>query len=139
RFAVHLERHGLVELEMRAAVERQEFLPFDFELDRHDRSGLLAVNLEPLFSIAADFADFGILEDGSVEFRRLFGLRIEPQSRRELSWRELHDPLLSRPSSALPRRPLSARPRESGDPVLVLDSRFRGNERSLAVRSESLP
>src|SRR5215469_8325452 len=27
RFAVNLERHGLVELEMRAAVERQEFLP----------------------------------------------------------------------------------------------------------------
>src|SRR5262245_3792974 len=82
---------------MRAAVERQEFLPFDFELHGHDSSGLLAVNLESLFSIAADFSDLGILEHGSVKFRRLFGLRIEPQARRDFFRRELHDLLLSRP------------------------------------------
>src|SRR5262249_47568369 len=96
RVAVNLERHRLVELEMRAAVQRQEFLPFDFELHGHDRSGLLAVNLESLFSIAADFSDRGILEHGSVKFRRLFGLRIEPEAGRDLSRRHLHDLLLSR-------------------------------------------
>src|SRR5258708_6440608 len=98
RFAVDLERHRLVELEMRAAVERQEFLPFELELHGHHRSRLLAVNLESLFSIAADFPDFGILEDGSVKFRRLLGLRVEPQARRDLLCRELHDLLLPRPS-----------------------------------------
>src|SRR5215813_7667344 len=70
--------HGLVELEMRPAVESQEFLPFHLELHRHDRSGLLAVNLESLFSITADFPDLGVFEDGSIKFRRFFGLRIEP-------------------------------------------------------------
>src|SRR5262249_62023666 len=76
----HLERPGLVELAMRAAVQGQEFLPFDFELHGHDRSGLLAVNLESLLSIAAAFSDLGILENGRVKFRRLLGLRIEPQA-----------------------------------------------------------
>src|SRR5262249_16961933 len=89
-----LERHRLVELEMRAAVQRQEFLPFDFELHGHDRSGLLAVNLEFLFSIAADFSDLGILENGRVKFRRLLGLRIEPQAGRDLFCCQLHDLLL---------------------------------------------
>src|SRR5499427_7753100 len=97
RFTGHLERHRLVELEMRAAVERQEVLPFDFELHGHHRSRLLAVNLEALFAIAADLSDFGILEDGSIKFCRLFGLRIEPQAGRDLFCRELHDLLLSRP------------------------------------------
>src|SRR5262249_27936426 len=96
-FAVNLEGYGLVELEMRPAVQRQEFLPFDLELHGHDRSGLLAVNLESLFSIAADFSDLGVLEDGSIKFRRLFGLRIEPQAGRDLFCRELHDLLLPRP------------------------------------------
>src|SRR6516165_10086336 len=82
---------------MRPAVQRQEFLPFDLELHGHDRSGLLAVNLESLFSIAADLSDFGILEDGSVKFRRLLGLRIEPQAGRDFLRRYLHDLLLSRP------------------------------------------
>src|SRR5262245_63488863 len=82
---------------MRAAVQRQEFLPFDFELHGHDRSGLLAVNLESLFSIAADFSDLGILEHGSIKLRRLFGLRIESQAGRDLFCREFHDLLLSRP------------------------------------------
>src|SRR5262249_28666266 len=97
RFTGHLERHGLVELEMRAAVQRQEFLPFDLELHGHDRSGLLAVNLETLFSIAADLSDLGILEHGSVKLRRLLGLGIEPQAGRDLFCREFHDLLLSRP------------------------------------------
>src|SRR5262249_39861992 len=96
RFTGHLERHRLVELEMRAAVERQEFLPFDFELHGHHRSRLLAVNLESLFSIAADFSDLGVLEDGSIKFCRLFGLRIEPQAGRDLLCGELHDLLLPR-------------------------------------------
>src|SRR5262249_29747118 len=126
----------------------QEFLPFDLELHGHDRSGLLAVNLESLFSIAADFSDLGILEHGSIKLRRLFGLRIEPQAGRDLFCREFHDLLLSRPFRSTSTRygirlhsshPLSARPRESGDPASVLDSRFRGNERSLALRSECLP
>src|SRR5262249_2295879 len=78
-------------------VQRQEFLPFDFELHGHDRSGLLAVNLESLFSVAADFSDLGILEHGSIKLRRLFGLRIEPQAGRDLFCRHLHDVLLSRP------------------------------------------
>jgi hypothetical protein len=52
------------------------------------------VNLESLFSIAADFSDLGILEHGSVKFRRLFGLRIKPQAGRDLFRRHLHDLLL---------------------------------------------
>src|SRR5262249_61054961 len=92
-----LERHRLVELEMRAAVQRQEFLPFDFELHGHDRYRLPAVTLESLSSIAADFSDLGILENGRVKFRRLLGLRIEPQAGRDLFCCQLHDLLLSRP------------------------------------------
>src|SRR6516162_4387784 len=132
RFAVHLERHRLVELEMRAAVQRQEFLPFELELHGHDRPRLLAVNLESLFSIAADLADLRILEHGSVKFRRLFGLRVEPQAGRDLLCREIHDLLLPRYF-----RLTSTQDGHSSQPS-VLDSRVRGNERNSAVRSEYL-
>src|SRR6266550_8347281 len=95
-FTVHLKRYRLVELELRAAVERQEFLPCDFELHGHDGSRLLAVDLETLFSVAADLSDLGILEDGRVEFRRLLRLGVEPQAWRDLLHGHRHDRLLSR-------------------------------------------
>src|SRR5262245_20681746 len=129
---------------MRAAVQRQEFLPFDFELHGHDRSRLLAVNLESLFSIAADLADLGILEHGSVKFRRLFGLRIEPQAGRNLFCRELHDLLLyvifvwprfemvfiyAQPSA--PGSPLEFTPAKAG-------ARMNGVSRAVAVSALKL-
>jgi hypothetical protein len=94
RFTVDLERYRLVELEMRATIKGDEFLPIDFKLHGHDRSRLLPVNLESLFSVAADFSDLGIPENGGVKFRRFFGLSIEPQAGRDLLCRHLHDLLL---------------------------------------------
>src|SRR5262249_12605626 len=84
RFAMNLERHRFVELELGTAVERQELLPFDFELRGHDRPRLLPVDLESLFSVAADFSDLGVLEDRRIKFRGVFSLRIEPQAGRNL-------------------------------------------------------
>jgi hypothetical protein len=81
---------------LRAAIERQELLPGDLEGDGHDRSRFFAVYLDSLFSIAADLSDFGVLEDGGVEFGRLLGLRIEPQAGRDPMCCHRHDLLLSR-------------------------------------------
>src|SRR5262245_13381377 len=121
--AGNLERHRLIELEVRAAVEGDEFLPFDFELHGHHRARLFPVNLESLFSVAADLSDLGTLEDGRVKFRRLFGLGIKPQAGRDPLCRHLHDsPLCS--CSARNRRGMPRASALSGDNRLVL-RRFR--------------
>jgi hypothetical protein len=79
RFAVDLKRDRLVELELRAAVERHELLSLDLELYGHDRSRGLAVDLMSRLSIAIDASDLGVLEDRDVEIRRRLGLVVEPQ------------------------------------------------------------
>src|SRR5262249_44248493 len=78
--AVDLERDGLAELEVRAAVEGHEPLALDLELHGHDRSSRPAVDLEALLAVAADAEDLGVLEDGHVELRGLLGLAVEPQA-----------------------------------------------------------
>jgi hypothetical protein len=70
-------------------------LPFDFELDGHDRPSLSSVNLIPFFSIVTGSQNPGILENRDISICRLLGLGIEPQARRDLSGGELHGLLLS--------------------------------------------
>lgn len=79
RPAVHHERHGLAELEDRAAVQRREFLSVEPEGNGHHRSLWSSGRLRPFVFIACDPQDFGMLEAGDVKFRRRFGLVLEPQ------------------------------------------------------------
>src|ERR1700720_1175692 len=67
--AVDEERYCRREGEMRAAVEREELLPFELEDHGHRRPFRAGVHL----------GDLRILEDGRVELRRLFGPAVEPQ------------------------------------------------------------
>ena len=78
------ERYGRSELEQRPAVDRDELVPLDLELDGHDRAFGKAVDLETRLAGADDVADPGILEDGGVRLRRLFGLAVEPEVRNDL-------------------------------------------------------
>ena len=96
RLAMHLERDGLVELELRSAVQAHEALPFDLELDGHDRARLAPVDLMPLLAVAADPQDPGVPEDGHIGVRRLLGLGVEPQARRDPLCRDRHGLLLCR-------------------------------------------
>jgi hypothetical protein len=57
-----LERDRLVELELRAAIEADELLAFDFELDGHDGSRRLAVDLLSFLSVAANLDDLEFLK-----------------------------------------------------------------------------
>src|SRR4029077_12185156 len=82
--AGNLERDRLVELEMRAAVERGKGLAVDLKLDNHDGTGFLAVHLTARLAVTADVLDARVLEHRDIEIRRLLGLRIEPQARRDL-------------------------------------------------------
>jgi hypothetical protein len=71
------------EFEIRSAVECEEFLPRELELDGHHRSRRPAVHVMPGFAVVADPAELGILEHGDVKRRRRVGLRVEPQERRD--------------------------------------------------------
>src|SRR5574341_736663 len=73
RLAGNLEGDRLVESELRAAVERDEFLPLELEGDHHDRARLLAMDLLPCVHVAADLVDLRVLEDRAIEFRRILG------------------------------------------------------------------
>ena len=94
RVAEHLERHRLVELELRAAVERQELLALELELDGHHRAGRLAVDLLACVAVAADPSDLGILEDRDVVLGRGLAFVVEPQARHDLLFGNRHPVLL---------------------------------------------
>ena len=84
RVAHDLQRDGLVEFEHRAAVERGEGLPAELEFHGHDHSRGSFVDFVARFSVPHGVDDPGIVEDGGVELRRLFGLCVEPQTWRDL-------------------------------------------------------
>src|SRR3569832_2672424 len=66
RLAMHLERDGLVELEYRTAVQRDELLSFQLEFGGHDLACRLCMDLEPFGSIAGDVSQSRMLEDGDI-------------------------------------------------------------------------
>src|SRR6202008_3784496 len=92
--ATDLQRDRLAEFEVRTAIQGAECLSLDFEFNDHDRTGRLVMDLLPGLGVAADLAYFGILEDRTIEFRRFFGLGIEPQAGRDLLLGDRHDVLL---------------------------------------------
>jgi hypothetical protein len=59
--AIDLEGDGFVECELRAAIERDEFLARQLEVHGHDRSGLLAVDVLAFVGIARDREDLRVL------------------------------------------------------------------------------
>src|SRR2546425_874229 len=83
--AVDGERDRLGELEVRAAIQRDESLPIELELHGHDAAG----GAGPRFAIAAHADDLGVLEDRHVVLGGLLGLRVEPQERGDLRHRVL--------------------------------------------------
>src|SRR5262245_46905406 len=89
--AIDLERDGLVEGELRSAIEGREFLSRDLEVDPHHRGRLLAVNVLALVWIACDPDDLLVLEHRDVERRGLLGLSVEPQAWCDLLRDDLHD------------------------------------------------
>src|SRR5262249_53893375 len=84
RLARDLEGNRLIELELRAAVKRDEFLPLEPEGDHHHRARLLAVDLLTGIDVAADLVDLRVLEDRAIELRRVLGFGVEPQAGRDL-------------------------------------------------------
>ena len=75
--AVDLERDGLAERELGAAVDADEPLSVELELHGHDRARLA----RPGLGVVGDADDARVLEDGGVEVRGLLGLGVEPQAR----------------------------------------------------------
>src|SRR5260370_38625674 len=80
RLAIHGERYGRRKGELRSAVETAEFLAVELERDDHYR----ALRPRPLFAVAADADDIGILDNRAIKSIRLFGLSSQP-----LEWRVL--------------------------------------------------
>jgi len=91
RLAHDLERDRLAELELRAAVEAKEFLPFEFELNRHHGARLPA---KAFLAIAGGAKDARVLEDRHVEIGGRLGFLVEPQARHDLLRLQSHDGLL---------------------------------------------
>src|SRR5262249_44492129 len=83
RVAQNLERDRLGELEERSAVEGEKLQAVDLKSDGHDRSGVLAVDILSLPSIAADLSQLCVGKDRNVVVGCHFGLGIEPQARRD--------------------------------------------------------
>src|SRR5207237_5178255 len=75
RLAVHEKRYGGRESEHWTTVERREFSSGQFKCRGHDRS----FRSRARFSIAHHVHDLGVLKNGGVKIRRLFGFAIEPQ------------------------------------------------------------
>src|SRR2546427_13246476 len=69
------ERYGLRELELRPAVQGDEFLPVQLEHRDHDR----ALRPGPRVSVADDLSLFRIPENSDIEIHRLLGPAVEPQ------------------------------------------------------------
>src|SRR5262249_32448370 len=93
--AVDLEGNRLTEFELRAAVQRHEFLSFELESDDHHGAWLFTVLLETLLAVSADLVDARVLEDGAIEVCRLLCLGVEPQTGHDPLCGDGHDLLLS--------------------------------------------
>src|SRR6185436_9260388 len=102
--AIDLERDGLVELEIRTAVECGEWLSIESELDCHHRSGWFVVLLVPGFAVVRDFADARVLEDAGVVARGVLGLCVEPEAGTD-SLCDGHETLLETGFAELTRKP----------------------------------
>src|SRR4030095_7048538 len=78
RLGIATDRHRdrLTELELRATVERREFLPGELEDDDQH----CALGLVPSLVVAREAEDPRIPEDRDVVLRRLLGLVVEPQA-----------------------------------------------------------
>src|SRR3972149_2151176 len=72
--AVHIERDGLGELELRTTV--QGYKRHACDLERHNHGG--PFRAWPRLAVSLNLHDSRILEDGGVSSRRLFGLSIKP-------------------------------------------------------------
>src|SRR5262249_10271520 len=73
--AVHRQRYRFGELELRAAVEGDELLALELEIDRQNaplRAGRRAV-------VAGDAQDLRVLEDRGVVTDRFLGIVVEPE------------------------------------------------------------
>ncbi len=93
--AVDLEGNRLVELELRAAIQRNETLAVEEELDSHHGAGFAPVDLVSLLAVAADLADARIRENRDVEVRGVFTFLVEPKAGNDLLRGERHDLLLN--------------------------------------------
>src|SRR6185312_13724796 len=82
--AVDDQRDRLVELELRASVERQELDAIQYEGHGQYPPLRLAVDVEAFLAEVSDRADARVLEDRDVVFRRVLGLFVEPQAGRDL-------------------------------------------------------
>src|SRR5262249_4510747 len=96
--AWNLEGDRLVELEMRAAIQRRKALALDLELHGHHRPFGTAVDFEAFLPITADPADPAIPEDGDIKTRCLLGFAVEPEAGGDLLGN--HHFLLPIPASA---------------------------------------
>jgi hypothetical protein len=105
--AVDDERDRLAELKDRSAVERHELLAIQLECHRQHRSLGSSGGSRGVLVVARDAADLGIAKDRHVKPRRVFGLMIEPQTRRDSLNRLRHGFLGTRRP---PRRPSRERP-----------------------------
>ena len=79
RLAVHDERDRFIEFELRSAVQSDELLAFELELNRQHRSRRPPARFGRLLIVAEDSPDLRVLEDRRVKLHRFFGLLIEPQ------------------------------------------------------------
>src|SRR5713226_5095792 len=91
--AIHDERYGLREPELRPAVQGDEFLPVQLENRGHDRTLRSRAGL----AVTNDAPGLRVLENRDIKFHRLFGLAVEPQERGDflhgewaLAWSFLH-------------------------------------------------
>src|SRR5262249_53189808 len=78
--AIHDERNRLGELEDRPAVEGDEGLARELELDRHDAPGRTRAGL----AVTSDLADLRVGKDRHVEVDGFLSLMIEPEKWRDL-------------------------------------------------------
>src|ERR1700730_12142454 len=77
RLAIHQERNGGCELELRAAVQCRKLLSIEHE--RHDHHRTLPAR--PRLSVTRHVHDLRVLENGDIELGGLLGLAVEPQER----------------------------------------------------------
>src|SRR5205823_7636904 len=122
----------------RTAVEPDELLTFELEFNRHDRSRRPAGWPCCLLVIASHLADLRVLENRSVKFRRLLGLIIEPQKRRDFL-RDLssHIRLVAYATDSLnapwARLPISSRVTSSW--CVAIDQEWRSEEHTSELQS----
>src|SRR5690242_6915652 len=79
-FAKHLKRDRFGELEQGPAIEREEFLAFELELDCQHRAWLATMNFLPLLAVVRGAADLRVIENRGIKLRCLLGLLVVPEA-----------------------------------------------------------